>query len=64
VVKGVEGVDADFFRPQVQNGGATPRAGSITESEPHTAPKWAAVAAGPSRPAAKIKPRTAPQPVP
>src|SRR5215204_242623 len=50
--------------PHSQKGGATPRAGSISCSLPQSAARWAAVAAGPERPAAARSPRTPPHAVP
>src|SRR5215210_3703348 len=55
---------ATSLAPHSQNGGATPKAGNMTCSVAHTAPKWATPARIPLRPAAPIRPRTAPHDVP
>src|SRR5215208_8526927 len=55
---------ATSLTPHSQNGGATPKAGNMTCSVAHTAPKWATPARIPLRPAAPIRPRTAPHDVP
>ena len=55
---------ATSFAPHSVSGGVTPRVGSITCSLPQTAPRCAAVAAGPESPAAARSPRAPPHAVP
>src|SRR5215210_2589835 len=60
----VQRIYGNLLHPHSVSGGVTPSAGSITCSLPQTAPKCAAVAAGPESPAAARSPRTPPHTVP